>query len=140
MSKDVGWMVEDLLEGRVREAHLMTRSDFTEAFKGQTIVDYGKIAGTFEEPDAYRFDFANGTRLDMQADPFSDMDVDQSRKILGRRIAEVRWSRTVDADYQDHVLRLDVTFEDGEDWGIFEAAGPKMVDLTGLMTKVETTD
>lgn len=140
MSKDMGWMVEDLLEGRVREAHLMTRSDFTEAFKGQTIVDYGKIAGTFEDQDAYRFDFANGTRLDMQADPFSDMDVDQSRKILGRKIAEVRWSRTVDADYQDHVLRLDVTFEDGEDWGIFEAVGPKMVDLTGLMTKVETTD
>lgn len=140
MSKDMGWMVEDLLEGRVREAHLTTRSDFTEAFKGQTIVDYGKIAGIFEESDAYRFDFANGTRLDMQADPFSDMDVDQSRKILGRRIAEVRWSRTVDADYQDHVLRLDVTFEDGEDRGIFEAAGPKKVDLTGLMTKVETTD
>lgn len=140
MSKDMGWMVEDLLEGRVREAHLTTRSDFVEAFKGQTIVDYGKIAGTFEESDAYRFDFANGTRLDMQADPFSDMDVDQSRKILGRRIAEVRWSRTVDADYQDHLLRIDVTFEDGEDWGIFEAAGPKMVDLTGLMTRVETTD
>ena len=140
MSKDMGWMVEDLLEGRVREAHLTTRSDFTEALKGQTIVDYGKIAETFEESDAYRFDFANGTRLDLQADPFSDMDVDQSRKILGRRIAEVRWSRTVDADYQDHVLRLDVTFEDGEDWGILEAFGPKMVDLTGLMTKVETTD
>lgn len=140
MSKDMGWMVEDLLEGRVREAHLATRSDFTEAFKGQTIVDYGKIAGTSEESDAYRLDFANGTRLDLQADQFSDMDVDQSRKILGRRIAEVRWSRTVDADYQDHVLRLDVTFEDGEDWGIFEAAGPKMVNLTGLMTKVDTTD
>ena len=140
MSEDMGWMVEDLLEGRVREAHLTTRSDFTEAFKGQTIVDYGKIAGTFEEQDAYRFDFANGTRLDMQADPFSDMDVDQSRKILGRKVAEVRWSRTVGADYQDHVLRLDVTFEDGEDWGIFEAEGPKRVDLTGLMTKVETTD
>lgn len=140
MSKDMGWMVEDLLEGRVREAHLTTRSDFMEEFKGQTIVDYGKVAGTFEESDAYRFDFDNGTRLDMQADPFSDMDVDQSRKILGRRIAEVRRSRTVDADYQDHVLRLDVTFEDGEDWGIFEAEGPKMVDLTGLMTKVETTD
>ena len=140
MSKDMGWMVEDLLEGRVREAYLTTRSDFMEAFKGQTIVDYGKIAGTFEDQDDYRFDFANGTRLDLQADPFSDMDVDQSRKILGRRIAEVRWSRTVDADYQDHVLRLDVTFEDGEDWGIFETAGPEMVDLTGLMTKVETTD
>lgn len=140
MSKDMGWMVEDLLEGRVREAHLTTRSDFMEAFKGQTIVDYGKVDGTFEDQDAYRFDFANGTRLDMQADPFSDMDVDQSRKILGRKIAEVRWSRTVDADYRDHVLRLDVTFEDGEDWGIFEAVGPKMVDLTGLMTKVETTD
>ena len=140
MSKDMGWMVEDLLEGRVREAHLTTRSDFMEAFKGQTIVDYGKVDGTFEDQDAYRFDFANGTRLDMQADPFSDMDVDQSRKILGRKIAEVRWSRTVDADYRDHVLRLDVTFEDGEDWGIFEAVGPKMVDLTGLMTKAETTD
>ena len=140
MSKDMGWMVEDLLEGRVREAYLTTRSDFMEAFKGQTIVDYGKIAGTFEDQDDYRFDFANGTRLDLQADPFSDMDVDQSRKILGRRIAEVRWSRTVDADCQDHVLRLDVTFEDGEDWGIFETAGPEMVDLTGLMTKVETTD
>ena len=77
MGKDMGWMVEDLLEGRVREVHLTTRSDFTEAFKGQTIVDYGKIDGTFE---------------------------------------------------------------DGEDWGIFEAVGPKRVDLTGLMTKVETTD
>nr|DAV81466.1 MAG TPA: hypothetical protein [Caudoviricetes sp.] len=140
MSKDMGGTVEDLREGWVREAHLASRSDFIEAFRGQVIVDYGKVAGTFEDQDAYRFDFANGTRLDLRADPFSDMDVDQSRKILGRKVAEVRWSRTVDSDYRDRVLRPDVTFEDGEDWRIFEAVGPKRVDLTGLMTKVETTD
>ena len=142
MSTDLGYMIEDLIEGRIEEAFISLRTDFREAFKGQTIVDVDGADGTFAESTAFQFEFANGTELTFEADPFSTLDVERDRRILGRKIVDTVWDRSIDHGdgYADHVLRFDVVFEDGEDWNLFEARGPKMVDLTGRVGKVETTD
>ena len=133
MSEGLSEKVRALVDGQRAEWLVETRKDFEEAFTGQTIVDVAGVEGS-QDGWAFQFEFASGTMIVIDSDPFSDLDAERNYRILGRRIAGTSWETA------DGLIALAVRFEDGEVWTLVEATGVGRVEVSGLMTKVETTD
>ena len=133
MSEGLSEKVRALVDGQRAEWLVETRKDFEEAFVGQTIVDVAGVEGS-QDGWAFQLEFASGTMIVIDSDPFSDLDAERNYRIFGRKIAGTSWEQVEDS------TSFAVRFEDGECWTLFEANGVGRVEVSGLMTKVETTD
>ena len=133
MSEELSEKVQALVDGQRAEWLGETRKDFEEAFVGQTIVDVAGVEGS-QDGWAFQFEFVSGTMIVIDSDPFSDLDAERNYRIFGRKIAGTSWEQVEDS------TSFAVRFEDGEVWTLLEATGVGRVEVSGLMTKVETTD